>query len=44
MTKDDGGPLKFQGYMPYPPKEGTDDWGLNAVEQASRDAGRLLRC
>ncbi|WIA29355.1 hypothetical protein OEZ86_011860 [Tetradesmus obliquus] len=33
MTKDEEGPLKFQGYMPYPPKEGIDDWGLNAVEQ-----------
>lgn len=32
MTKDEV--LKFQGYMPYPPLDKVDDWGLSVEQQA----------
>lgn len=36
MTKEGvARPLKFQGTVPYPPEQKTDDWGLNAEQQAS---------
>lgn len=33
MTKD--AETKFRGYIPYPPEDKADDWGLSVKEQAS---------
>ena len=40
MTRD--ATIKFQGYIPYPPVDKVDDWGLSVGEQVRMREKRAL--